>query len=242
MHRMDYLQRYVSGDRQAVWDDLRALGAAVRQEPHAHVAEAVARETMRRVRRNCQRIVDRLAVSGYEFGVYPDGSTGYYTLGALVAPTPAFASDRSRIEGAIGQLPLSLTAFWEEVGSVDLVGRRQGWPELLDPLVVYPPEAISSDLDSMEVDEHGEFRPPAIFEGGLAPDYLHKDNISGGAPYAVELPNAGVDFLLLNERHALFFVDYLRFAILRWGGLPGLDDRGLKFEPLAHLIAGLEPF
>lgn len=241
-YRMDYLERYVGGDHELVWNELRGLGSAVREEPNAPVAEAVARETMRRVRRNCQLLVDRLTDLGYEFGAYPDGSKGYYTLGALVSATPASVSDRLRIEEAVGPIPLSLRAFWEEVGSVDLVGRRQGWPELLDPLVVYPPEAIVSDLGSMEVDEHGEFRPPAVFEGGLAPDHLHKDNISGGAPYAVELPNSAADFPLLNERHGLFFVDYLRFAILRWGGLPGLDGRDLKFDPLSHLITALERF
>ena len=30
------------------------------------------------------------------------------------------------------------------------------------------------------------------FEGGLAPDDLHKDNISGGSPYAVALPDPTV--------------------------------------------------
>ena len=37
------------------------------------------------------------------------------------------------------------------------------------------------------------------FEAGLAPDYLHKDNVSGGSPYAVKLPDPGVDFLFRND-------------------------------------------
>jgi hypothetical protein len=40
---------------------------------------------------------------------------------------------------------------------------------------------------------------------------------------------------LLNERHGLDFIPYLRLAILRWGGSPGLDGH-------AELTEGLEPF
>jgi len=57
---MDYLQRYLSGEYEQVWNELQALGAAVRREPHYAQACEVAAETMRRVRRNCERIVARL--------------------------------------------------------------------------------------------------------------------------------------------------------------------------------------
>ena len=77
---------------------------------------------------------------------------------------------------------------------------------------------------------------------GLAPDDLHKDNTSGGDPYGVHLPNPSADFPFLYERHNLHFVPYLRLAILRWGGFPGLDGRNENFEPLGDLVSGLEPF
>ncbi len=35
---------------------------------------------------------------------------------------------------------------------------------------------------------------------------------------------------------------YLRLAILRWGGFPGLEGESVPFQPLAGLIADLEPF
>jgi hypothetical protein len=35
------------------------------------------------------------------------------------------------------------------------------------------------------------------FTIGLAPDYLHKANVSGGAPYSMVMPNPAVDGLLL---------------------------------------------
>jgi hypothetical protein len=57
----------------------------------------------------------------------------------------------------------------------------------------------------------------------IAPDVYHKDNVSGGTPYAIELPNPGADALVFGEWHHLRFVPYLRIAILDWGGFPGLS-------------------
>jgi hypothetical protein len=49
---MNYLERYRNGEYEQVWDELRALGPAVRDEPHYSQAREVAAETMRRVRRH----------------------------------------------------------------------------------------------------------------------------------------------------------------------------------------------
>jgi hypothetical protein len=228
----------------------------------------VAAETMRRVRRNCELLVSRLRALGYVFGTYPDGTTGYYTQGPLVAPSDQTRADVAELEAQAGPLPLSLVAFWQEVGSVDLVGMRPGWPDGLDPLVVYPPEGALSDLDEVAGNDifeesicsqitaalgHVNFEAPRFF-AGLAPDDLHKDNVSGGGPYGVALPCPSADFVFLEEGHNLPFVQYLRLAILRWGGFPGLDGsvarcgspgpegRAVRFEPLGELVAGLEPF
>lgn len=55
-----YLERYVSGEYEQVWDELVTLGAAVRQDPVYTDALAVARETMRRARANIDRLIPRL--------------------------------------------------------------------------------------------------------------------------------------------------------------------------------------
>src|SRR5262249_45471431 len=104
------------------------------------------------------------------------------------------------------------------------MGIHPSWPELLDPLVVYGPDAAIYDLDDWETSVlEREIDGSRPFEAALAPDDLHKDNISGGPPYGAVLPSAPADFILQNERHKLLFVPYLRLAILSWGGLPGLD-------------------
>jgi hypothetical protein len=63
-----YRDRYLSGERERVWDELVALGAAVREEPVYADALAVARETMRRARANIDRLIPRLVSVGFLFG------------------------------------------------------------------------------------------------------------------------------------------------------------------------------
>ncbi len=237
---MNYLERYRNGEYEQVWNDLQALGPTVRREPHYSQAREVATETMRRVRRNCERLVSRLRALGYVFGTFPDGSRRSYTAVPLTPPSDVMRADCAELEAQAGMLPLSLVAFWEEVGAVDLVGMHPAWPDGLDPLVVDPPEGALSflfDEEEREGDSEG-----AGWFAGLAPDDLHKDNVSGGDPYGVHLPDPSADFLFLYERHSLRFVPYLRLTILHWGGFPGMDGRAVQFEPLGGLVAGLEPF
>src|SRR5262245_4080235 len=239
---MNYLERYRNGEFERVWSELQSLGSAVRQEPYYSLAREVATETMRRVSHNCDLIISRLRALGYAFGTYPDGSA-YYTNGARVPPSEATRADLAELEERVGPLPLSLVAFWQEVGSVDLVGMHSSWPEGLDPLVVFGPEVAVSDIDDREIlAEEGEKGDSKRLEVGLAPDELHKDNVSGGEPYSVAMPELSADFMLLYERHNLLFVPYLRMAILRWGGFPGLDMQEVSFRALDDLVAGLEQF
>jgi hypothetical protein len=50
-----------------VWDELVALGDGVREEPVFTNTVAVANETMRRVRKNVEILIPRLAAKGYQF-------------------------------------------------------------------------------------------------------------------------------------------------------------------------------
>ena len=58
----------------------------------------------------------------------------------------------------------------------------------------------------------------------------------------VALPDLRADGKLLNERHRLFFVDYLRLCF-RFGGFPGYEgiDRGIPAQ-IAALSEGLLQF
>jgi hypothetical protein len=234
---VNYFERYVNGDLEQVWNDLQSLGPSVRNSETFAQAQTIATETMGRVRRNCETLIFRLGELGYVFDKYPDGSPRSFRLPPLTPPSDQMRADIAELETQAGPLPISLVSFWNEVGAVDLVGMGPGWSDGLDPLVVDPPEgALAMHFDI------GDGEGSASLFAGLAPDDLHKDNVSGGDPYGVDLPNPSADFIFQNEGHRLHFVEYLRLAILTWGGFPGLDEDPVPFSPLNELIEGLETF
>jgi uncharacterized protein DUF6745 len=213
-------ERYIAGEHTAVWTELVSRGAAVRGDPFAADALAVAYETMSRVERNIRTIVSRLVQLGYEFTT-PDGARRKVN-NVLVEPDSRTAKRLQRFEKSVGAVPLSLRAFYEVVGSVDLIGRH---PRLApaagtiapDPLVIV---GIEDAISAIEDDDEGESESALM----LAPDDLHKSNVSGGAPYEIGVPDPAADARVLNERHDLLFVDYLRLCF-RFGGFPGYEGQ-----------------
>jgi hypothetical protein len=224
--------RYMAGEHAAVWSELMAAGSAVRSDPRAADALAVAYETMSRVDANVRTLVTRLAEIGFEFTT-PDGARRR-SKDAHVAPDARAAKRIQRVEKSVGPLPLSIRAFYEVVGSVDLIGRH---PSLAprtgsvapDPLVVIGLDEAASELE----DEDG-----ALI---LAPDDLHKSNVSGGDPYEIAVPDSAADGRVVNERHDLLLVDYLRLCF-RFGGFPGYEGQ-LEIPPeIDRLRSGLIEF
>ena len=113
-----YLERYLAGEREAVWAELTALGSAIRDEPLFADAQAVARETMRRARANVEVLVRRLTALGYRFigDALGPNPTPY------VPPTAESLATLRDIERQYGALPLSIETWYEIVGAVDFIG------------------------------------------------------------------------------------------------------------------------
>src|SRR5579875_896244 len=65
---MTYLERYLHGECEPVWEELTALGADVFTELVYSEALAVVRETMRRVRNDIMTLIAHLTELGYSFG------------------------------------------------------------------------------------------------------------------------------------------------------------------------------
>jgi hypothetical protein len=230
-------ERYLAGDGVRVWAEMASRGDGLRQGDDWEAAVSVARATMRRARSNIERLIELLPAAGFEFEHPPDA--------VLVPPGPSIVEELDRLEQGIGTLPLSLRCWYEEVGQVNLVGRNPRWRyELTDPLVVNAPvDHVVSEHEQWLQDRGTEW-DQGPFRIDIAPDYLHKANISGGPAYALAVPDAGVDGSLLGEPHDTTFVDYLRIAF-RWAGLPGWDPliglrssaRDVAFPPALERIA-----
>jgi hypothetical protein len=224
---MSYLQRYLAGDHEAVWQELGGLDPEACGPDIVADAEAVARVTMERVAVNIDRLIERLAARNYVFGVYPDGEAVPGFHAPRTRPHAGMMPEALALYEQVGPLPLSLRAFWHIVGEVNLVGRApdDALPAYSDPLSVDGPslELVVPADDPESGEETGSFY-------WIAPDVLHKDNVSGGEPYAIRLPDTGFDAPLLDEWHATTFVAYLRIAILEWGGFPGLSEQNPHHE------------
>jgi len=221
-------ERYLSGEHEKVWQELIALGPAVREDPHTADALAVAYETMRRVDLNVREICARLE------------AIGYTRARAQMHEPPGRKAHQQieRLERRAGTLPLSLRAFYDVVGAVDWMGEH---PSISprndsiapDPLVVFSVE------DALEQCKAGFVQDQGVL--AIAPDDLHKANTSGGEPYEIAVPEPCADGKLLNERHNLYFVEYLRL-VFRFGGFPGYDGIDPTPAELAELRRGLIAF
>lgn len=241
------LARYEGGEFEGVWREIRSY-PNIGGEFRAEVLE-VAEATMRRVARNADLLTSRLCEHGWRALAFEDDNP---------RTRPASADDPifQRVEEITeSPIPPSLLAFWRVAGGINWIwdyDSEAPAPDLgaglpldeMDPLCVGAPN-IACDFESWE-DQKGEADPDLIdpFMIELAPDYLHKANISGGPSYGVELPFFGGDPLFANEIHNLPFIDYLRLSF-RWAGFPRLEEYSDRDEVrrfVARFGKGLEPF
>ncbi len=226
-------ERYLNGDCEQVWDDLYTLGPDIRRLDHVDDAFAVAHETMRRVRTNCQTLIARLDSLGWRFGYDWATDVDEDDLAATAAllgdPLPPPVLDE--FERRFGLMPLAFRAFYEVVGEVNFVGtpfQRSDWPspvDGLDPLYVAPASDIT---DSQHPTGNARLR--------VSPDSLAKYFIRGVGYQYVQLPDRRADAPLLLDGAPLYLGDrrmtlvrYLR-AALRGGGF-------LNFAPGSAWIA-----
>jgi hypothetical protein len=241
----ELVARYENGDHRGVW---RELGAVAHLDgPWRAEAEQVAVLTMERVRRNALSLTAALIARGWPVSLEK----------ALPGPAPDVEDRLRQLEQVTGAaVPPAVAAYWRIVGTIDLVP-RDTWETSFPPgvpaqlTVADPLEIIDLTTAWFSVQEwqerstelHPEIAGPLKMT--IAADYLHKANISGGAPYSVWLPYAGADPVVRYEDHHLTFTDYLRRAFEGKGFLR-LDRQdewlahGVTRDHLAELTGWLE--
>ena len=235
--------RYRAGEHIAVWAELESSPPL--EDEALEEATELARETIGRLGRNLELLVSRLHREGWTLTFYGP---------ALTPPAP---SDVDFLERQLGaRVPPSLRGLWETFGSVSLAwdyNSGESAPDLLpglaldglDPLVIASARLIW-DLDQLLFEElkatREELREP--FSLSLSMDAEHKQNVSGGPNYSIELPTRCAEPTLLWEKHNLALVPYLRHC-LRWAGFARLgehaDHPGVA-EFVARMTNGMEPF
>ncbi|PRX15834.1 hypothetical protein CLV67_12274 [Actinoplanes italicus] len=241
----DLVARYRDGDHRGVWRDLGAVDAL--DDVWRAEAEQVAELTMERVRRNASSLTAALIACGWPV----------IDKQALSGPADDVEDLLRELEQITGSpVPPALAAYWRIVGTIDLVPRGTwnapfppGVPEQLavaDPLEITDLSTAWFSVEEWQ-EESEDLHPEIVgpLEITIAADYLHKANISGGAPYSVWLPHAGADPLVRDEEHCLTFTDYLRRAFAGKGFLR-LDQQdewvahGVTRDQFAEMTGWLE--
>ena len=233
------LQRYLDGDCIAVYQEIENLNLANITALERNEIEDVLAETFQRVSYNLNIIHTELKALAYVFN-----SDAFSVMQEpLASPYPDTAKLLSEVQAqlqAFGYLPLSLHYFYRYVGGVDFSWDYNAqaiiWP-LADPIQVY---ALPDLLEIINNDEWLEEFAEIFDEEGisflhLSSDVYHKDNISGGFPYAIALTEKqSVDTKWLFESHETTFINYLRICFA-YGGFPGAAKLGASATFAAYL-------
>jgi hypothetical protein len=227
MSSPNWLSRYRDGQRDQVWHELHQLGRTIRGSDQVEEAQLVCDEMAHRARHNVEVIVERLTNDGYRFHSNDDEQT----LETPYVPPTATATDQADwLQERFGAVPMALLSWVRLVGDVWLVGTHPQWPTSAsaDPLVVevegsrYPNAPSIRDYFDGELSDWREWNVEnsgaGLFVLPLAPDRLHKENVSGGTPYGIILPDGCVDGLFVGET-TMPFVSYLNW-VFRNGGFP----------------------
>jgi len=238
---MDLLEKYLQGDTVLVYEEIGRMGQNALERNNFQEVKAVLTETMNRVAYNLDVIHSALVDESYCFKKNPRHDFEF----PLLKPrwgTPIRIYRLERRTSAFGYVPLSLKMFYKLVGSCNFAWDYDSnstipW-EGADPIQISPIDDLLSEAKQIEQDDDPVGLP-------VSADYYHKDNISGGPPYSVELTERPqVDSLFLYEEHDTTFVNYLRITMENCGfsraheviELPGFMNYYKKVKPLLKFI------
>ena len=171
------------------------------------------------------------------------------------AAAPDMRAHVEELDRMIGPLPLSLRAWYTEVGAVNFYGFHPEWTHftrLPKILKVSPDRYLMTECDPLQVCVLDATRVDAAREqyaqGRLrqfkfAADRYFKDGTAGSStPFALATPNPAMDATLVGYEPRITFVEYLRHC-LRWAGFPGMAEwTSTPDDDLTFVTAGLVPF
>lgn len=204
-------------------------------------------EMARRARSNIEMLVERLSDAGYRFHTNDDVQE---TVVPHIPPTADASALAVWLTEQFGVVPMTLLSWVRIVGDVWLVGTHPAWPAAAraDPLVIeiegsrYPGSSPTASIDE-EFTAWQDWTAADVNAGPfvlpLAPDRLHKENVSGGDPYGMLLPDGCVDGLFVGDA-TVPFVSYLN-SVFENGGFPRHTDTADEWRLRNSLATDLLP-
>ncbi|MBW1299040.1 hypothetical protein [Aquimarina litoralis] len=226
---MNLYQRYIQGETKAVYDDIYKLGTNAFEDSYRKEIEKVMTETFERVLFNLNIIYKELIDIGYLFKT----DATYNFEKPLHHPLKNTDSLLKQLEFTVkdfGFIPLSLKYFYQIVGGVNFVwdvekNKNLMW-NMADPIQVASLDSVVKEVTTEYWKEDIQQYVDDDYFGcaflDVAADDLHKDNISGGQPYAIEITKQPmIDARFMNEPNETTFISYLRICFDHCG-FPGI--------------------
>lgn len=244
---MNLVGRYINGEREEVIHEISLMGEEAFHPNIFPEIDAVFKEIFKRVDYNLDIIYKALIELEY---VFYDHSK-FNSLTARHKPLPnteELLETLSKKVTTFGHVPLSLIYFYKIVGGVNFAWNYDKNPNILwemaDPIQVSSLDDLVSNVSSeyWEEDMRQYFEDPDYNTAFLefSADDLHKDNISGGPPYSIEITNSkNIDSKVLNESNKTTFINYLRICF-KYGGFPGMEVQE-RPESYNHFLKTINP-
>ena len=223
---MAFYDRYINGeDGRALYSDIYNLGQEAFSDKYFDDIQSVLMETFRRVAFNLEIIFSELKNIDYAFKT----EFQFNSERPLLRPLPDTDELLIKLDDAVsdfGQIPLSLKLFYKIVGTCNFAWDYESKPgmfwECADPIQI---DSLDDIVNYVSEDDWKEYLGEVLEDDNsqspyleLAPDYLHKDNISGGPPYSIQLTEQpSIDSLFLNESNETTFINYLRICMENCG-------------------------
>lgn len=227
------MTKYQQGYCQEVYDEIRDWEKDAFKNQHYPVVESILKETFKRLAYNLGIIYTELVKINYCF----PKDIRYDFQRPLVKPAPDVDKMLMSLERAVkkqGHVPLSLKLFYQMVGSCNFAWDYKQNPDIpwegSDPLQIAPLTDLLAERAELE----------DFAELPVAADYWHKDNISGGPAYSVEITkDLSIDSQFLNEEHNTTFIGYLRLTMEN-GGF-SRADKCMHIRDFAEFQATVKP-
>ena len=215
---MTLYERYLNGETEKVYEDIHKLGKNAFLPDTIVDIEKVLTETFERVAFNLDIIYKELVEMNYLFKT----DVQFNFERPLIKPLPQtdqLLSELNEIVKPFGFVPTSLKLFYKIVGACNFewdynTNEDFIW-ECADPIQIISLDDLISYIAEEDNQEifHESYEEDGFIHLELSSDYLHKDNISGGMPYSLQITQEpSIDSNFLYEEHHTTFINYLRIC------------------------------
>jgi hypothetical protein len=227
---MTLLDRYINGQTKQVYQDIYALGQDAFLPSYLPSVEKVLTETFLRVAYNLEIIYTELKHINYRFKTEPKYNFER-PLHKPIAETNILLDKLDNAVSPFGYVPLSIKYFYRIVGGVNFVWDFEVnddfmW-EMADPIQITSLDAVVETVTKEwwqeDIQQYIDTGNSSNAFLDLSADDLHKDNISGGQAYAIQIKKEPcIDSDFINEPNNTKFINYLRICFQHCG-FPGMS-------------------